>query len=501
MRICDDLRQAVLQAAIQGKLTKQLAEDGDAKDLLKLIAAEKAQLIKEGKIKKEKPLPKISPDEIPFDIPENWIWVRWGSLAKSIQYGFNAPGLQTGRIKMLRISDIATDNTVCWETVPFCNIAETEINSYLLHTNDILFARTGGTVGKSFLIKELPMPSVYAGYLIRTNYNSALLSPQYLKYFMDSFLYWKQLRAGTTKTAQPNCNGQTLSKMIVPIPPLAEQQRIVARVEELMALIDDLEKTETELEKLKTVFPSDMKDALLQAAMQGKLTEQLPEDGDAADLLNTIQAKQQLLCDKREIKIGKYDKRIDKSNDNLPNNWVYAKIGSISSLVTKQTGFDYSKHIKPNLLNYKSLDSLPLIQTRNFKGEAFDFNSKYYVPNEVVSQFPNLHLNSECLLLSIVGASIGNVGHYHHDREGFIGGAIARINLIDNDVIKYLFWYLQSPDGNAEIMKNYKSTAQGTITVEDVRNIIVPLPPLAEQKRIVEKLDKLLPLCDGLIEE
>ena len=169
--------------------------------------------------------------------------------------------------------------------------------------------------------------------------------------------------------------------------------------------------------------------------------------------------------------------------------------------MTKQTGFDYSKYIKPNLLDIKSDNSLPLIQTRKFKGEVFNFHSKFYVPDEIVKQFPNLHLSSECLLLSIVGASIGNVGHYHHDKEGFIGGAIAKINLIDNAVIKYLFWYLQSPEGNAEIMKNYKSTAQGTITVEDVRNIIVPLPPLAEQKRIVEKLDKLLPLCDGLVEE
>jgi len=235
-----DMKAALLQAAMQGKLTEQLPEDGDAADLLEQIAKEKSQLIKEGKIKKEKPLPEITPNEVPFDIPENWKWVRWGNLAKSIQYGYNASGLQSGRIKMLRISDISANNTVNWDTVPFCNITETDIDSYLLHPNDILFARTGGTVGKSFLIKELPMPSVFAGYLIRTNYNSDLLSPQYLKYFMNSFLYWRQLQAGTTKTAQPNCNGQTLSKMIIPLPPLAEQKRIVEKLDKLLPLCDGL---------------------------------------------------------------------------------------------------------------------------------------------------------------------------------------------------------------------------------------------------------------------
>ena len=235
-----DMKAALLQAAMQGKLTEQLPEDGNAADLLEQIVKEKCQLIKEGKIKKEKSLPEITPNEVPFDIPENWKWVRWGNLAKSIQYGYNASGLQSGRIKMLRISDISANNTVIWDTVPFCNITETDIDSYLLHPNDILFARTGGTVGKSFLIKELPMPSVFAGYLIRTNYNSDLLSPQYLKYFMNSFLYWRQLQAGTTKTAQPNCNGQTLSKMIIPLPPLSEQKRIVEKLDKLLPLCDGL---------------------------------------------------------------------------------------------------------------------------------------------------------------------------------------------------------------------------------------------------------------------
>src|SRR5699024_3324590 len=110
---------------------------------------EKLRLIAEKKIKKEKPLPEITEDEKTFDIPESWMWVRWGDLSESIQYGYNAPAQSTGRIKMVRISDIQ-EGKVLWETVPFCNIQEDEIPNYLLKKNDILFARTGGTVGKSY---------------------------------------------------------------------------------------------------------------------------------------------------------------------------------------------------------------------------------------------------------------------------------------------------------------------------------------------------------------
>jgi len=164
-------------------------------------------------------------DEIPFEIPDSWEWERWGNISDSIQYGYNASAKATGRIKMVRISDIQ-DNKVTWNTVPYCDITEEDIETYLLEPNDILFARTGGTVGKSYLVTEVPEEAIYAGYLIRTRYN-ANLCPQYLKYFMESPLYWEQLKAGTTATAQPNCNGQTLGRMLIPIPPRAEQKRIV----------------------------------------------------------------------------------------------------------------------------------------------------------------------------------------------------------------------------------------------------------------------------------
>ena len=237
-RFPGDMQKSILQLAIQGKLVEQRPEEGSGDELFQQIQAEKQALIKAGKIKKEKPLPEIADDEIPFDIPDTWKWVRWGDLSKSIQYGYNAPAQDKGRIKMVRISDIQ-DGKVLWETVPYCEIMEEEIPTYLLAPNDILFARTGGTVGKSYLVKDVPEDAIYAGYLIRTQYSS-MLCPGYMKYFMESKLYWDQLRNGTIATAQPNCNGKTLSKMILPLPPLAEQKRIVAKLEEVLPLCDRL---------------------------------------------------------------------------------------------------------------------------------------------------------------------------------------------------------------------------------------------------------------------
>ena len=251
----ENLKKSILQEAVQGKLVPQDPSDEPAEALLERIRAEKQRLIKEGKIKKDKHesvifrrdnshyekldgMERCIDDELPFEIPESWAWVRWGAIAESIQYGYNAPAKQEGRIRMVRISDIH-ENTVAWSSVPFCDIDDSDIPTYLLQANDILFARTGGTVGKSFLVSEVPCESIYAGYLIRTRYSS-LLCPQYLKYFMESPLYWQQLKSGTTATAQPNCNGQTLAKMLLPLPPANEQLRIV----------DNLARTFTIIEKM-----------------------------------------------------------------------------------------------------------------------------------------------------------------------------------------------------------------------------------------------------------
>ena len=251
----ESFKKSILQEAIQGKLVPQDENDEPASVLLERIRAEKQKLIAEGKIKKDKNESVIFrrdnshyekrgsevvriDDEIPFKLPDNWCWVRWGNIAESIQYGYNAPAKDNGRIRMVRISDIQ-NNDVNWDSIPYCDIPESDISAYLLRENDILFTRTGGTVSKSYLVGSVPNEAIYAGYLIRTRYSKELC-PQYLKYFMESPLYWEQLKSGTTATAQPNCNGQTLSKMLFPLPPVKEQFRIVDILNSLVTKTDEL---------------------------------------------------------------------------------------------------------------------------------------------------------------------------------------------------------------------------------------------------------------------
>ena len=238
----------------------------------------------------------------------------------------------------------------------------------------------------------------------------------------------------------------------------------------------------------------DLKKAVLQAAMQGKLTKQLESDSNIFELLKTVEQTKRQLLERKEIKLEKFGDQV--GNYDIPKNWAVVKLGTISGVITKQTGFDYTSHIKPFLLEEHKEDTIPMVQTKNFKGKKFDLETDYYIPLSIAENFPKILLRGKCLLFSIVGASIGNVGLYDSDVLAMIGGAICKVSLIDPCFYDYLFYYLQSNEGYKQIMKNYKSTAQGTITVQDVREIDVLLPPIEEQQRIVEKLNQILPLID-----
>lgn len=489
MGIASDLRQSVLQAAMQGKLTTQKAEDGDARDLLREIRAEKEKLVKEKKGKKEKPLAPITDEEIPFDIPDNWVWVRWGDLAFSIQYGYNAAAKDSGLVKMLRISDIQ-NNSVNWDTVPYCEIANNNIPKYSLQANDILFARTGGTVGKSFLIEDVPCLSVYAGYLIRTRCSNKLV-PQYLKLLMESEIYWKQLKEGTIATAQPNFNGQKLAKMVFPLPPLPEQQRIVARVDALLKEIDELEQTEKELEAIKAAFPTDMKASLLQAAMQGKLTEQKAEDGDAKDLLLAIrEEKEKLVKEKKKKKEKPLAPITDEEIPfDIPENWVWCRLGDLvfnHGQKKPDKTFSYIDVGTLDNVNHKLNKKENILEGKNAPSRA----RKIVKEGDVLYSTVRPYLHNIC----VIDRSFSH--------EPIASTAFAVMSCLDGLCNKYLYWSLLSPyfDAYANDPANSKGVAYPAINDTTFYNAIIPLPPLPEQQRIVEKLDQLLPLCDRLSE-
>ena len=483
----EQLKASILQYAIQGKLVEQRPEEGTGEELYQQIQAEKQRLIKEGKIKKEKALPEISEDEFPVEIPESWRWVRWGDLSQSIQYGYNAPAQDVGRIKMVRISDIQ-DGKVLWDTVPYCEIREEEIPTYLLQKNDILFARTGGTVGKSYLVKDVPEESIYAGYLIRTRYSS-LLCPEYMKYFMESLLYWDQLRNGTIATAQPNCNGKTLSKMILPLPPLAEQKRIVAKIEELLPYVDCYAAAYEKLEQFNAKFPEDMKKSILQYAIQGKLVEQRPEEGTGEELYQQIQTEKQRLTKEGKIKKEKPLPEIaeDEIPFDIPENWKWVRWGELSQSIQYGYNAPAQEHGRIKMVRISDIQD----------GKVLWNKVPYCDIKE--NEIPTYQLGANDILFARTGGTVGK-SYLVKDvpEEAIYAGYLIRTQYSSLLCPDYMKHFMESQLYWNQLRSGTIATAQPNCNGQTLSKMMLPLPPLAEQKRIVAKLEEILPLCERL---
>ncbi len=259
-RTIDALKQTVLQLAVQGKLVPQDPDDEPASVLIERIETEKARLVQEGNIRKTKRLPPIEADEIRYELPERWQWCRLAEVSLAIHYGYTASADFSLRdFRLLRITDIQ-NNTVDWPSVPGCAIDKDKASKYLLSDGDILIARTGGTIGKSYLAQDLSLKSVFASYLIRI-IPSQEVDARYLKLFLESPLYWEQLTQRSKGTGQPNVNATSLSQLALPLPSLAEQKRIVAKVETLLALCDALAAEVAAAEEVRA--------RLLQAVLNG----------------------------------------------------------------------------------------------------------------------------------------------------------------------------------------------------------------------------------------
>ena len=277
------LRQKILDLAIRGKLVPQDPNDEPASVLLERGKAEKERLIAEGKIKRSKKSATSSDKpHYPFEIPDSWEWTTIGEIASTILYGVSESAKESGKFKLLRITDIQ-NNRVNWQTVPFTNYDEIKAAAYLLKDGDILFARTGATVGKSYLVEGLSEPSIYASYLIRVQTSTAII-PTYTKIFFESGFYWEQISLNSVGVGQPNVNGTTLASLLMPIPPYQEQKRIVEESKKWLSVIDGLD---IELEGLVKSIDV-IKSKILDLAINGKLVQQDPSDEPAEVLLKRV---------------------------------------------------------------------------------------------------------------------------------------------------------------------------------------------------------------------
>ena len=230
-------------------------------------------------------------ENVPFEIPSSWEWTTINTISKSILYGVSESAKTNGKYRLLRITDIQ-NNSVQWDSVPYTDFDENKAKSYLLSDGDILFARTGATVGKSYLVQGLTEEAIYASYLIRVQTYDAVL-PQYVKFYFESGYYWEQIEQGSVGVGQPNVNGTILGNLHVPIPPIHEQFRIVSELSKWMGIIDIIEMGKTDLQ---TIIKQ-VKSKILDLAIQGKLVAQDPSDEPASELLKRINPKAEFACD------------------------------------------------------------------------------------------------------------------------------------------------------------------------------------------------------------
>ena len=484
------LRQKILDLAIRGKLVPQDPNDEPASVLLERIRAEKQQMVKDGKLKAKDikndtvifkgddnlhyekfsdGTVKCIEDEIPFELPEGWKWTRLGCITDVIQYGLSNSAESTGDYRLLRITDIQ-NGCVNWDTVPFTSTDEPE--KYLLHKDDIVFARTGATVGKSFLITDLPYASVYASYLIRIRLINGI-SANYIYHFFNSYCYWEQVTDKAVGVGQPNCNGTALRELFIPLPSQAEQNRIVPVADNLLKIVDTITSEQESLSELIQTTKS----KILDLAIRGKLVPQDLNDEPASILLERIRAEKDELIKQGKIKRDKKESVIFKGDDNsyyekygekLPSGWVVTNF---------ETLLEYEQPTKYIVsdTNYKPTYNTPVLTA----GKSFILG----YTNETDNIFDDLPV--------IIFDDFTTESKFV-DFPFKVKSSAMKILHINQDFVlpKYAFYLMQATDIDHDNHQRY--------WISTYSQEIVALPPINEQERILTTLEHYYNLLDTL---
>jgi type I restriction enzyme S subunit len=473
--IAEKLRKAILQAAMQGKLTEKLPEDGDARDLLAEIQQEKQRKIEAGEIKATKPLPPVDPDEIPFEIPPNWVWTRLGNITN---YGLS-PQVNKADIPIgswiIELEDIEKDSArlLSYRTDRIPGSSKIKFQS-----GDVLYGKLRPYLRKVIVANQSGFCSSeiipFRGY-------AGILS-SYLMFFMLSPFTTFTVNNKTFGTKMPRAGTEQVKSIIVPLAPKSEQNRLVEALNRLLSICDVLDIEEKELDALEREFPDKLKKSLLQAAMLGKFTEQLPEDGDARDLLTEIRQEKKLKINTGEIKAAKPLPPIDPEEIpyEIPENWVWTRLDSVSGITMGQSPPGNSVNIT---------DGVEFHQGKIHFGNVIIGKSKYRCTQPKKEAEPGS-------VLLCVRAPVGIVNLT--DRHICIGRGLASLLAFNKIDSFYLFYYLQTRTSYFEAQatgSTFKAINLGIIT-----NSLLALPPLNEQRRIVSVLDKLLPLCERLMQ-
>ena len=521
------LRELILELAVRGKLVPQDASDEPASELLKRIAAEKAKLVAEGKIKKSKPLAEITDDEKPFNSPPNWEWVRLGVIG---DWGAGATPLRSissyygGEIPWFKSGELSADFIDTSEE-SITDLALKECSLRLNKPGDVLLAMYGATIGKSAILKisATTNQAVCACTPYTGIWNEYLLV--LLKAMKSNFV--GQGAGG----AQPNISREKIIATVTTLPPLAEQHRIVAKVDELMVLCDQLEnqhnnaaeaheKLVTHLlgtltqsqnaedfnthwqrisEHFDTLFTTEasidaLKQTLLQLAVMGKLVPQDPNDEPASELLKRIQAEKAKLIAEGKIKKDKPLTEISEEEKlfELPVGWVQVRLNELLSKIGAGSTPLGGKQVY-------ATTGIPFLRSQNVWNEGLRLDDVAYIIPETHQKMSGTHVSSFDLLFNITGASIGRCAIVHDNFDtGNVSQHVVIIRSVSREILQFLHLVLISNYIQEKVMDVQVGVSREGLSIGKLGQFIIPIPSLSEQIRIVRKVEELMAICNQL---
>lgn len=484
----EQLKASILQYAIQGKLVEQRAEEGTGEELFQEIERKREVLIKEKIIKKDKRTNSIiNFQEVPFDIPENWMWVTLGSILNKLTDGTHkTPKYTSTGVKFVSVKDMS-NGFLSLENTKY--ISEEEHKELYARCNpekgDLILSKVG-TTGVPAIVDTTEPFSLFVSVAL-LKFDCKCIDVEFLYYMLTSPLVQAQATENTRGVGNKNWVLDAIASTMVVLPPLVEQKRIVAKIEELLPLVDRYAASYEKLEQFNAKFPEDMKKSILQYAIQGKLVEQRLEEGTGAELYKQMQAEKQRLIKEKKIKKEKTLVEItdDEIPFDIPETWIWIRVGDVGSWGSGATP------PRTNPAYYGG--SIPWLKTGDLN-DGFIKEVPEFI-TELALEKTSVRLNPVgSVLMAMYGATIGKLG-------------ILEIPVTTNQACcacipyagmynKYLFYYLMS------MRQTYIGMAEGgaqpNISKEKIVNSILPLPPLEEQHRIVAKLEEILPLCERL---
>ena len=515
-----DLKNALLQEAVQGKLVPQIASEGNARDLLEEIrkeklshgfansygiCGEKGKKSKSSDLRSKSPqrnapasvvcvtkkeLPKITEDEIPFEIPENWCWCRLGELVYN--HGQKTPEQEFSYIDIGSIDNEhqrlnKKENIITPDKAP-------SRARKIVFEGDVIYSTVRPYLHNICIIdkKFSKEPIASTGFAVMAS--TEVLFNKYLFYYLLSPIFDNYANAtdNAKGVAYPAINDDKLYKGVVPLPPLAEQKRIVAAIEKFMPLIEEYGKKETQLKAINEKIGALTKKAILQEAVQGKLVPQIAAEGNAKDLLEEIKKEKNILIKEGKIKKEKTLPEIsdDEIPFDIPENWCWCRLSELCNLYTGDSINETEKKLK--YTNVK--EGWFYIGTKDVN---FDQTINYDNGIKIPFEKDNFRIAPKnTVLMCIEGGSAGRKIAFTNQDVCF-GNKLCCFNSYKNEIEKFIFYFLQSTLFTDAFKDNINGIIGG-VSINNLKGMLFPLPPLAEQKRIVDTIEKILPLCKKL---